>query len=308
MKGFLTLATGKDLYYILAHNLLLSYKYHTKSPMPFAILCDKENAWTADFDQAIVIDNPTNSFMDKMRMVDLSPFDETIFIETDCLIYRDMNGLWDLFKNSPDIGLLGHTFPNDSDKGWWKHENLGDLKDKVDYKITCQGGLYYVRNHSKDLHAIMETCKFIEEHYRSYHFSIFENIMEDETILCLACAVHHLRPVTNWLNVFVYYPEAVISMADIRKGTLKAYWAQGDGTLFPNPYFIHFCTNNTLSPTGGGLYYREVSRLKDKPDWKRRFRINLFAIGRRTVNHSRFFKAVANLFPKELRNKYNKVR
>jgi len=308
MKGFLTLATGKDLYYILAHNLLLSYRYHSKDPMPFAILCDRENAWTADFDQTIVIDNPTYSFMDKMRMTDLSPFDETIFIETDCLIYRDLNGLWDIFKESPDIGLLGCTFPKDSDYGWWKHENLGELKDKVDYKVICQGGLYYVRNYGKELPAIMETCKFIEDHYRSYHFAIFDDILEDETILCLAAAVHHIQPVTNWLNVFVYYPEGIISKANIRTGTLKAYWIRGDGRLNKKPYFVHFGTANTLSPTGGSLYYREVSRLKDNPDWRRRFKIAVFAVGRRTVNSSRFFKALANLFPKELRNKFNKVR
>lgn len=30
-------------------------------------------------------------------------------------------------------------------------------------------------------------------------------------------------------------------------------------------------------------------------------------LGRRMVNHSRLVRAIANLFPKELRNKYNKV-
>ena len=52
-KGFVTIATGRDEYYRLAHNLLLSYKYFTKSPLPFALLCDRENEYTSDFDQIV---------------------------------------------------------------------------------------------------------------------------------------------------------------------------------------------------------------------------------------------------------------
>ena len=40
-KGFVTIATGNEEYYRLAHNLLLSYKYFTKNPLPFALLCDR---------------------------------------------------------------------------------------------------------------------------------------------------------------------------------------------------------------------------------------------------------------------------
>lgn len=308
MKGFLTLATGKDLYYILAHNLLLSYRYHTKKSTPFAILCDRENEWTADFDQVILIDNPSYSYMDKIRIMDLSPYEETIFLESDCLIYRDLDELWSIFKDSPDLGLLGRTYPKDSKKGWWKDENLGALREKVDYKVICQGGLYYIRNKGKDLPAIQKTIEFIKEQYFSYHFSIFDTVLEDETILCLAAAVHHIRPVCNWLDVFVYYPEAVFSKVDIRKGALKAFWSEGDGGEYSHSFFIHFVTSNTLSPTSNGLYYREVYRLKKKPNWKLDLRNALTVRGRKLVNHSRFFHAVANLFPKELRNKYNQVK
>lgn len=45
-RGFVTIATGKEEYYRLAHNLLLSYKYHTENPLPFALLCDRENEYT----------------------------------------------------------------------------------------------------------------------------------------------------------------------------------------------------------------------------------------------------------------------
>lgn len=307
LKGFITVATGNERYYILAHNLLQSYRYHSGSKTPFAILCDRENEWTADFDQVVIIENPAHSYIDKLRILDLSPFDETIFIDADSLAYKDLNGLWAYFKDSPDIGLLGRTFPADSEKGWWQAENLGELKDKVDYKVICQGGVYYVRNNGKDLPAIKETCRFIAEHYMEYHFSIFETILEDETILCLAAALHHIRPVSEWFDVFAYYPEVVCLSLDIRSGHLRYIWTCRMERPNRKACLIHFGTVHTISSQADGIYYREVARLKMKPDRLREIKNRLIIVGRRFVNRNILFKALANLFPKEFRNKYNDV-
>ena len=45
-KGFVTLAVGDERYYKLAFNLLLSYRYHNKSSIPFAIIADRKNKYT----------------------------------------------------------------------------------------------------------------------------------------------------------------------------------------------------------------------------------------------------------------------
>ena len=246
-KGFITVATGSEKYYILAYNLLRSFRYHSKSPMPFAILCDRHNTWTEAFDEVVTIENPAFSFFDKLRILDLSPFDETIFIDADSLVYKDLSGLWDLFKNSPDVGVLGAKYPIDSNEGWWKAENLGDLRDKVDYKITCQGGIYFIRNNGKDLPAFIETCKFIQDHYLDYHFSIFETKLEDETILCLASAVHHFLPVTSWQEVFVYYQESRIIKSNILSGELVIIMEKEPDVLRDNALLIHFGTTYALN-------------------------------------------------------------
>ena len=247
-----------------------------------------------------------------MRILDLSPFDETIFIESDCLIYRDLSGLWDFFKDSPDLGLLGSMAPIDSEKGWWKLENLGELRDKVDWKLTFQGGLYYVRNNGKDLPAYMETCKFIEEHYLDYHFSIFETIPEDETILGLAASVHHFKPAGDWIDLFAYYPEAIIASANILRGKLRYAWTDGSGKYNRKGYFIHFGTVNTFGAISDGLYYKEVaalkSRIKNQFSIQHSRKARLITFGRLLVNNCGLFRALAGLFPKEFRNKINNVK
>lgn len=88
-RGFITIATGKELYYTLASNLLKSYRLFTDEPCPFAILCDRENEVTAEFDDVVILDHPLNSFWDKFELLKLAPYDETIFIDADCLAYAD---------------------------------------------------------------------------------------------------------------------------------------------------------------------------------------------------------------------------
>lgn len=259
MRGFVTIATGKETYYRLAHNLLLSYRYHAKSQEPFAILCDRNNRWTDDFDEAVIIDNPSGSYYDKMRILDLSPFDETIFIDADCLLLRDPNCLWNLFKNGPDVGVLGATFPLDADDGWWDADNLGVLRDRVDYKMICQGGIYYVRNSGKDIPAFIETCHFIEEHYLDYHFRRFEDSYSDEMIISLASCVHHYLPAKDWMDVFAYYPAVKILAQDILSGTVEFRCILSPQRLYKDSILIHYGTANAKYKWS---YHKEIFKLE----------------------------------------------
>lgn len=262
-KGFITIATGKDKYYILAHNLLRSYRYHSQSPTPFAILCDRENEWTAGFDQIVLIDNPACAIADKLRILDLSPYDETIFIDADSLVYKDLEPLWCLFKDGPDVSVLGHTYPpDDSEHGWWEANNLGELRNQVDYKMTCQGGVYYVRKNGKDYSAFLKTCQNIQAHYMDYRFRIFPDQLEDETIFCLASCVHHFRPVKDWVDIFAYYPEIRLLEQDILSASLSYEWCIFPGSVYRDSFLIHFSTSYAANRWE---YKKEIFKLKNGP-------------------------------------------
>ena len=260
MKGFVTIATGRDRYYILAYNLLLSYRLHSKSAGPFCILCDRQNMWTAEFDDVIIIDSPANDYVDKMRILDLSPYDENIFIDADCLVYRNLTPLWDMFKEGPDVGVLGSTYPLNSDKGWWDVKDLGDLEEKVDYKMTCQGGMYYVRKNGPMLPSFRKTCLYIQEHYFEYHFRMCGNRLADENILCLASCVHHYLPVDDFVNIFAYYPYVRLLDQDILSGTVIFDLREDPDKRFKDSFMIHFGTAIALNRW---LYKKEVFKLKN---------------------------------------------
>lgn len=261
-KGFITVATGKDRYYIMAHNLLRSYRFHAKSPMPFAIICDRANEWTADFDSVVIVETPTRSYMDKMRILDLSPFDETLFVDADSLAFRDLNEMWSSFEDGPDVGVAGITIPLYSEKGWWDVKNLGELQNKVDYKMTCQGGVYYVRKYGKELPGFIETCRFIEQHYSEYHFHLFGDMLADEPIMSLASCVHHFMPVLYWTDIFAYYPNTKNLVADILSGNVEFDCTEFPGRRYKDSLLIHFGTDYALHRW---LYKREVFKLKRGP-------------------------------------------
>ena len=129
-RGFVTLATGDEKYYRYARNLLYSYRLHNIS-LPFAILCDRENEYTKEFDKVVVLENTTATYSDKFRVLVDSPYDETVFIESDCLVYHNLEEMFRLLSSGDDFTAFG---VNDDDiKVWFSKPE--QLKEKY-------GGLF----------------------------------------------------------------------------------------------------------------------------------------------------------------------
>ena len=114
-RGFVTVATGNDFYYKCARTLLRSYRL-TNSKYPFAIICDRENEYTKEFDDVVILDNPQNNYLDKLRVLIDSPYDETFFIETDCIVYNNIECFFDLLAKEYDFSAFGW---NDGDLSTW---------------------------------------------------------------------------------------------------------------------------------------------------------------------------------------------
>ena len=57
-QGFVTIATGDAQYYRMARTLLRSYRQNCPQPLPFAILCDRENEFTAEFERTLSLPLP----------------------------------------------------------------------------------------------------------------------------------------------------------------------------------------------------------------------------------------------------------
>ena len=98
-QGFITVATGSEEYYRLACSCCTLIITFLNEPLPFAILTDQENAWTMQFDNVILMpDGATNTYLDKLSMGQVLPYDINIFIDADCLAFGDLNRLFEYLK------------------------------------------------------------------------------------------------------------------------------------------------------------------------------------------------------------------
>ncbi len=191
-RGFVTIATGKEHYYKVAYNLLCSYRLNAGN-YPFAIICDRENEYTAAFDKVVLMKDPSRSYMDKLRLFDHMPYDETIFIDADCLVYGDIDRWWEFFERADDCSAFGRIYRNLNTKnGWFRPEGMGKYRDKISYVPSFSSGVLYLRK-TDTCAEVFRIAKDAAEHYSDYPFALFKD-PADEPVIALGMAVTGCKP------------------------------------------------------------------------------------------------------------------
>ena len=239
-QGFVTIATGDEKYYILAFNLLRSYKLHcSEDKLPFAIICDRKNKYTEMFDDVVILEEASMSFMDKLLLYKYSPYEETIFIDADSLFIGSPEGLWDDFKNADDISCYGAPLPLNSTKGWFTYEGCREYKEQIKFLISLHGGVYFFRK-TERARKIFEKAIDLAENYSKYGFNYFDK-PADEPVMAMAMAIFQCQPYHEKQNGGIIFVPSCYGKVKIKwdgKITLKN---QSQCT----EVLCHFGTRNT---------------------------------------------------------------
>lgn len=246
-RGFVTIATGDEHFYHIASNLLLSYRLRCDDPMPFAIICDRENDFTKGFDVVVPLQEPTCSYLDKLALPNLAPFDETIFIDADSLAYADLNDFWEVFRDASDFSAFGADFPTSYPHAWFKIEDVGDFASEISSIPDFIGGVYFVRK-SEELEKFARTCQLILSRYDRFVFRQFDN-PADEPIFALAMAVHGFRTAGGRSLPVCFYPHAEHFEADMLSGRVRydSIYSRDKG-IVEGAYLVHWGSGNTGRP------------------------------------------------------------
>ena len=252
-KGFVTVATGNSKYYKMAHNLLLSYKDNNSEGIPFAIITDIENEYTKDFDDVIIMKNATHSWMDKMCIFKLLPYDEVIFIDADCTVYENINFLWDLFAYADDVSCFGLALPLDSTDGWFTKNSID--KYKINFITHLHGILYYVRNTSK-LKEFNLLCNDIISNYDKLTFKGFNDRLADEPVIALAMSIMNFKPIEREIYYYCFVPFADFIKADYL--SRKVVFSNSKDGKVNRCCIVHWGNKNTEY----ALYKSEIYKLK----------------------------------------------
>ena len=219
-KGFITIATGSKKYYEMAKILVRSYKLSTKDPMPFAIITDTKDEKFSEFDDVVIIENAKCSYMDKIDLVKNSPYNESIFIDSDCIAYNDLNIYWDDFYGASDFSAYGQVIDSTSgQKGWFEIEDTWKYMNTIKYSINLHGGIYFFKKSEKNQN-IYETCIEILENYGSFKFKNFKK-PADEPVIALAMAVNGALPQKAFVDRFCFLKNGKKIRADFFSHSLS---------------------------------------------------------------------------------------
>ena len=251
-KGFITVATGNEMYYKMAVNLLHSYKYCSSSPLPFAIIAEEHNEFTKEFDDVCIFNKAKCNYLDKLEMYDYLPYDINIFIDADCLVYRDINRLFDLFEKADDFSCFGRVLPLDDNTGWFEYDNLkDDMKPQIDYVLSLHGGIYYMRKTSL-CKKVFDNAKEFAENYYSYGFKGKFTNPGDEPLIALSMALNKCKPIKYDLSAIFCYWES--------ENGIKLSLKNNSAYVIPKNIYtdiVHWGTRFTRTP----VYLKQIAAL-----------------------------------------------
>ena len=253
-RGFVTIATGAERYFDIAKNLVWSYRQFASVKYPFAIICDRENEYTAEFDDVLLLKKAYCNYLDKLQLYEYLPYDETIFIDADSLAYGDLDEWWDIFKDADDFSLFGYAWEDlKSGRGWFVPDGTGKFKNKITFIPDFNGGIYYMRR-SEKCKRVFELANYFADNFSQYRFNGFTS-PADEPCLALAMAIERCMPLDIHEKGLVFAP--IRREIDLDITVPKAlYHSKTLGTYRVN--LVHWSNYRTKL----SLYKFEVRKLK----------------------------------------------
>ena len=197
-RTVLTIATGKDLYLQLAINLARSFfLWHTEGSINFKIVTDSVTPLPADLVNKIQLQlvqpgELGESFSSKLYLDKLANEGQTVFIDSDCLIFGNLLTVFEDFKGH-DVSVIGGYIS----EGEW----FGDIasickKFNVPHIPKFNGGIYYIEKGHKAT-EVYSTARELEKRYTEIGFVKLRDKPNDELLMGLAMQLHGQTPVTD---------------------------------------------------------------------------------------------------------------
>jgi len=110
-RGYLTMAVRKARYLEMAVDMALSLREHTRHPISLA--ADRElgalarKSYASVFDSVeLVEDRFLVGRAFKYGTAAATPYDETIFVDADCVVLGSLDGLWPVLETA-DMAMVG---------------------------------------------------------------------------------------------------------------------------------------------------------------------------------------------------------
>ena len=200
-------------------------------------------------------------FSPKLHLDKLTPEGQTLFIDSDCLIYGDLTPVFEKFKGHA-VSVVGNYI---SSGDWFGDIGAICKRFNVEHLPKFNGGVYYIEQGPKAV-QVYETARDLEHQYDEIGFIRLRQRPNDEVIMALAMELHHETPVAEDGSImaeFMNFQSGIKS--DLFNGAVELYndpshpkYQKNWHLTLARPLIVHFLGyHNQIMP-----YVKEAKHLK----------------------------------------------
>lgn len=253
--GVLTLATPND--YLKAIGLALSLRISNPG-VPVAVACSPRVRLLVEpyFDHVVDEDPSLRGFVHKVHLDRYSPFDETMFFDSDVLVFRPIRPFIEQWGRSPYTACGIYRTEGVSAFGLNRQEVLKKIGKDA---LVCIDGAGHALFRKPECNEVFENARMVTKNYSDYAGDIR---YADEDVMNIVMTMMGLEPAPHG-EFFSRYLSA-------RPGTMKIDATKGlcefvavtTGKKF-SPCMMHFAANE--APFAYVLQLRRLFRHFDVP-------------------------------------------
>jgi hypothetical protein len=191
----------------------------------------------------------------KLELFKLSPFDETIYIDSDSLMIKDPNPAWSLLRGKHFSVQGPENF-----SGKWYGRTQKEIMSimKISYFPKFNGGFLYFDKSKKSKEVFENTIELFNNHYERLGFELNHGLRADEPIIGISMALSNLKPVPDCSNImftilgidYWFWRVAKLRLSIPKK--IVHFYKYG---LKVSPIILHCCAGLRNS-----FYYRHAVR------------------------------------------------
>ena len=258
-RGFITIAYGASKYIKMGKSLARSIRLNSPDSKIAVVTDSNDQELRSLFDHVVELNTDwPPGVAQKLYLDHYSPFDETIFIDSDCLVYKDLNQIWDYFYGLRDFGIKGYGYL-EADDGHYSIEDLsmclGELK--LSRMASFNSGVIYFNRNQQSL-DVFSSAREVYEQRRKLTLKEFKNApVNDEPIFALAMETNAIE-ILPWEKAVVMgtYSGDVKNKNDINVLKRRARYIKNNVILDPMIIHFHFECQDYF------IFFLEARRLK----------------------------------------------
>ena len=204
-KGFLTIAIG-DKFRSLAKCLIKSYRL-SQSKTPFFVVSDRADRELGELFDGLVVDQSEGNlagFLHKLNMYENSPCRETIFIDADCIITKNIDHYWEIFAQSgQSVSVFGTQ--GSREKGADSFFDFAHVSAQygIEEFPMFNGGVYYFRR-GDTAERVFAEAKDLVPAYDALGCRRLRGNINEEPLMSLGMAIHGQRATRDADNTAMF--------------------------------------------------------------------------------------------------------